>query len=44
MFRQPHHTQGRVNREYLFLKREAGPRDPFLLPGRCALIDSVMLP
>jgi hypothetical protein len=31
MFPQSHHTQGCVDREYLFLEVKLGPRDPFLL-------------
>ena len=44
LFRQSHHAQGRVYREYLLLEGEAGPRDPFLLSGSRALIDLVALP
>jgi hypothetical protein len=44
IFRQSHHAQRRLYSHGLLFKREAGSRDPFLLSGRCALIDSVMLP
>ena len=40
MFCQSHHAQGRLYREYLLFEGEAGPRDPFLLSGRRALIDT----
>ena len=44
LFRQSHHAQSRLYSHGLLFKREAGPRDPFLLPGRRALIDLVALP